>query len=60
MGKKSEMDQLSLGLQTQAAGERLFEEIHALPRLEMAMPKSDPTEEALAPMVRTSRTSEKT
>ena len=39
MGKKSEMDQLSLGLQTEAAGERLFEEIHALPRLEMAYAK---------------------
>ena len=39
MGKKSEMAQLSLGLQTQAAGERLFEEIHALSRLELAFAK---------------------
>jgi len=39
MGKKSEMDQLSLGLQTQAAGERLFEEIPALARLELAYAK---------------------
>ena len=33
------MEQLSLGLQTKAAGERLFEEIYALPQLELAYAK---------------------